>query len=273
VAGERWYVYDGDRLPGMSSLLNMMPKAALIQWAANMAADFVLNNIDGITAMIANDREAARDAIRFAHRRKKKQAADAGTDVHTYVERLMIDRLAGRKSSFSVTPEERKFLTNFARFQREFDAEPVLIERTIWNPDVGYAGTFDGIYNVLIPERDDLAERGYPVGERQLWMIDTKTSASGIYAEAALQQIGYRHAPCYIDDTGKLQPMPHIDRIAALWLRDNGWALIPFEDTEDDWRQVQRLRASYEWKRTREKRIVGKAVNANPLMKQWSGKR
>jgi hypothetical protein len=172
----------------------------------------------------------------------------------------MVDRMEQRKSAFSVPNGTMDFLRNFARFSTEFDVEPVLIETTVWDEEHDYAGTLDGFYRLSVD------------GQSLNAIVDIKTGASGVWPEAALQQTAYSRASQYIDPaTGELRPMPKADAAFALWLRPNGWALIPLAIDDAMWEQFLRLRASYEWKRHDEKRAVGKAVNANPLKKQWKG--
>lgn len=261
VQGDRWYVNkDGEKRPGVSAILGMYPKPALPGWAAREAATFAVENIDVVKALAATDKKAAIDLIKGAPWRKSGRAADAGTEVHGLAERLMQDRIENRKSAFSVPAGTMEFLRNFARFSTEMDVTPRLIETTVWDEEHDYAGTLDGFYTLT-------------VGNQTLdAIVDIKTGASGVWPDAALQQTAYKNASHYIDPaTGELKPMPKADAAFALWLRPAGWALIPLNTDDDTWAQFLRLRQSYAWKRTCEKSAVGKAVNRNPLKKQWKG--
>lgn len=261
VAGDRYYVNkDGEKRPGVSAILNMWPKPALPGWAAREAATFAVENIEVVKALAATDKKAAVDLIKGAPWRKSGKAADAGTEVHGLAERLMQDRIENRKSSFPVPQGTMDFLRNFARFSTEFDIEPVLIETTVWDEEADYAGTLDGFYRLSVG------------GDRLNAIVDIKTGASGVWPEASLQQTAYARARQYIDpDTGELKPMPKADAAFALWLRPEGWALVPLAIDDATWEQFLRLRASYEWKRTREKLAVGKAINKTPITKKWKG--
>jgi hypothetical protein len=264
VAGDRWYVDPGtgDKVPGVSAVLGMMPKPALTRWAAKEAAWFAVSNLDTIAALARTDREAAVELVKGAPWRRSGKAADVGTEVHGLTERLMRDRMAGRKSDFRVPVGAMPFLRNFARFVAEFEVSPVLVETTIWNDVVGYAGTFDGVYDMTID------------GARIRCMVDTKTGESGVWPEASLQQTAYVRAPWYLDpDTGERKPMLDVERAFGLWLRPEGWALIPLSTSDENWRQFVRLRESYEWKRAQEKYAVGKAINEIPHKRVWKGNR
>ncbi len=262
VAGDRWYIDPGtgDKVPGVSAILNMMPKPALVNWAAREAASFAVENIDVVAALARTDRKAAVDLVKGAPWRKSGKAADSGTEVHGLAEQLMLDRIAKRKSDFRVPQGTMTFLRNFARFATEFDVIPQLIETTVWDDEIGYAGTFDGLYRLTLDGAEIDA------------IVDIKTGASGVWPEASLQQTAYARAKWFLDPaTGVKTPMPQVDAAFGLWLRPEGWALIPLTIDDANWRQFIRLRESYEWKRTREKHAVGKAVNSNPLVRKWKG--
>lgn len=264
IAGDRWYIDPGtgERVPGVSAILSMSPKPALTGWAAREAAKFAVENLATVGALAATDRQAAVDLVKGAPWRKSGKAADVGTEVHGLTEMLMRDKLAGRKSSFRVPAGGMEYLRNFARFAAEFEAEPVLIETTVWNDAEEYAGTFDGIYDLTVDRA------------RVRAMVDTKTGESGVWPEASLQQTSYVKAPWYLDPlTGERKPMPQVERAFALWLRPDGWALIPLATDDETWQQFRRLRASYEFKRSREKFAVGKAINVNPKVRVWKGNR
>lgn len=262
VSGDRWYVDPGtgDKVPGVSAILDMYPKPALPGWAAREAAAFAVSNLDVVSALARTDAKAAVDLIKGAPWRKSGKAADDGTQIHGLAETLMRDRIENRKSTFSVPPGTMDFLRNFARFATEFDVVPRMVETTVWDDEYNYAGTFDGLYTLTLD------------GEEIDAIVDTKTGASGVWPEASLQQVAYARARWFLDpETGERTPMPRVDAAFGLWLRPEGWALIPLSIDDATWEQFLRLRESYEWKRTREKYAVGKAVNQNPLKRKWSG--
>src|SRR3990167_1580215 len=75
------YTLDGKPLTGVTSVLNVIAKPALIQWSANMACDYIRDNYSVGCAM-----ESLLQEARTAHRKKKEGAADIGTRVHKYLE-------------------------------------------------------------------------------------------------------------------------------------------------------------------------------------------
>lgn len=236
----------------------MMPKPALTNWAAKMAALFVVDNLDSVTALARADRDAAIDLIKGAPWRKSGRAADAGTEVHKYAEMVARAVMEGAKPKGAVPPDVLPYLKQYVRFLKEYKVQPVMLETVIWNNDPAYAGridmaaTIDGVDGIVI--------------------IDTKSGASGVWESAALQQTAYAYAEWYYDeDEQKLKPMPEIVATYALWLRPEGWALQPLESTEEEWEQIKRLHGSYMWKMQRGKKVVKPGINEVPLKRKWKG--
>jgi hypothetical protein len=73
----------------------------------------------------------------------------------------------------------------------------------------------------------------------QRWILDIKTTRSGIFGETALQIAAYRHAEFYLDDKGHQQPMPACDAAGAIWVRADGYDLIPVEAGDDVYRMFR----------------------------------
>src|SRR4051812_36646581 len=92
---EHAYFLNGKPMLGCTSVLGVIAKPALIQWAANEACKYAK---DAFAALINASPEGVPIAFsvpavetilndaRTAHRRKKEDAADKGTDLHALVE-------------------------------------------------------------------------------------------------------------------------------------------------------------------------------------------
>ena len=112
---------------------------------------------------------------------------------------------------------------SYVRFLDEFDVAPVLVEAVVMSHRHGYAGTLDLVA--------DLVDRDDPDQPRQRWLLDVKTSRSGIFGETALQLAGYRYADTYVSD-GEEHPMIPVDRTGAVHVRADGYDLVPVEAGE-----------------------------------------
>ena len=79
----------------------------------------------------------------------------------------------------------------------------------------------------------------------QVWLIDLKTSRSGIFPETALQLCAYSRAETYTTtgQDGAESPLAGlgIDRCAALHVRGDGYDLRPVETGPAVWETFTRL--------------------------------
>jgi len=258
---ERWYrnTETGVEVPGVSSIVDMMPKKALTGWAAKLAAEWAIGNLTEVHELLS-EKDGARvavDKIKGASSRYANSAAREGTMVHHYTEDIARAMMTGTKPKAERMPEGMMpYLKNYVRFMREFDVEPVLLESVIWNEEIGYAGRIDMACRLRAISND-------------LVIVDTKSGASGVWDSVSLQQTAYRYAESYYDEElQKMVPMPEISATYALWLRPEGYALIPVDSTQLELAQIQRLRGSLEWKRTRSTKVVRPAINKYPIKRK-----
>jgi hypothetical protein len=204
------YRLDGRHAPGVTTALNAgYPKPAIASWAARTAAQEVLDFWEELGALPPSDRF---EQVRTAPDRDRDAAARRGTEVHTYAKRLAAgedvhppDELVGHVDAY-------------LRFADEWDPRELLVEAVIARRKPRYCGTLDLIA--------DLAD-----GKR--WLLDLKTTRSGVFSENALQLAAYRYADFYVDGDGLEQPVPKVDRCGVVWLRgDRTYELVPVEAGE-----------------------------------------
>jgi len=208
---------DGKRIPGVTTILNEgLPKPALINWAANATAEAAVNRWDELGGMGPADRLKILKAARYEDR---DAAAKRGTEVHDLAEKLMLGQ------EVTVPDELRGHVEAYVRFLDEWNPTPILTEVTVVNYTHGYAGTLDMVAkfspgNVL---------------------ADIKTTRSGIYGETALQLAAYRYAEVYIGHDGEEHELPDIVDTWAIWVRGDGYSVIPVNTSPsvfDDFRRV-----------------------------------
>jgi hypothetical protein len=257
---QRWYRNTETKAeqPGVSAIVDMMPKNALTPWASRLAAEYAVGNMDLIRDMVRDAGEkAAIDWVKGASSRYSGKASSEGTAVHHWTETVARAVMQGEKPKGDRVPESMfPYLKNYVRFLKEFDVEPVMLETVVWDDKIGYAG------------RLDMACRLRTIDD-SLVIVDTKSGASGVWESVALQQTAYRYADTYWDeDDNTFKPMPEVSATYALWLRPEGYALIPVESTEMELNQLARLRGSLEWKLKRGKKVVLPAINRYPIKRQ-----
>ena len=215
------YELDGEKVPGVTTILSKgVPKPALVDWAARMAADYAINHWDELATQPLSDRH---EAIRGARWSTFHEAGERGREVHALVHRYLLGETVS-------PPDELATLFNAGcAFVDQWQVEELAVEVAVFHradPDAGRPLPYGG--------RFDLLAR---LADQRLWLLDYKTSAKGVYKEYALQLAAYRYADFYIldgdhqrDGSPVEHPMPRIDRTGAVWLRDDGsYDLIPLE--------------------------------------------
>ena len=127
----RIYEIDGAVLPSVTSIIGMMDKPALINWAAKMAAEYSQEHREALIQLPA---DAATDAIKGNWRRSRDRAARFGTQVHEAIEKDEIpdkdDPVYGHVQSALIYLEDREL-------------EVVGQEVTVVSLEHSYAGTMD----------------------------------------------------------------------------------------------------------------------------------
>lgn len=187
-AGHR-YKLDGLPVTGVTTLINGgVPKEMLIPWAAEMAGEWALANLERLPMMDPN--EALRE-MKYAWRKHRDDAGATGTAVHHLAEQL------SRTGEVDADADLISYVEGFAQFLDDWQITPVLLERPCGNRTHHYAGTFD------MYATSPLLAGG------KLVQIDLKTS-KGVYGETALQLAAYARAEFYLDELGVEHPMPEV---------------------------------------------------------------
>jgi hypothetical protein len=208
--GHSYQDANGAAVPGVTTILgNGIPKPALVKWSADTTINYAVDNWAELGELPVSERIKRLSGARFKDR---DNAARRGTEVHGYGERLV----AGE----SVTPPDELLghVEAYAQFLDAWDVQPLYTESTVISYRYAYAGTFDLVASLRHPTN--------PV-TRVTWLLDIKTSRSGVFGEHALQLAAYRFADVLLDRSGDEQPMPLIDRCGVVHVRSDGAELIP----------------------------------------------
>ncbi|KUN16527.1 hypothetical protein AQJ23_44855 [Streptomyces antibioticus] len=243
-SGSRFYIDpdDGDiKVPGVTSVGNMLPKDYLTFWAAKESAEAAVENWDIVSELCKRDPKGAVDYLKNAHRRKSKAATDLGSAAHDYFERLARGEVVSDRSvHMDVKPHVRWFREFLAEFQPRF----LYLEETVWSDAHKYAGSFDAIAEI----------------DGEIVLLDWKTSAK-VYDSVALQLSAYRYADRIIlADTGESVPVPQMAGGAVLHVRPEGWSLVPVKCDEEIFQHFQSLRHTFDWETVTKKKVVGKPI-------------
>lgn len=242
--GSRFYVHPstGDKVPGVTSVLGMLPKGFLKWWAAKEVATtaVAMAKSGELTLMAARDEDGAIDYLKRSPDRNTKRAADIGTAAHGVFEALSLGHPLG-----PITEDLEPFARHFADYLETVQPEYLRCEDTVWSDQHGYAGSFDALAVIQ--------------GER-CW-VDNKTTRSGVHAEVALQLSAYRKADYLLDgETGEQILQPEADRGVVVHVRPEGWALYEVPIGDDVFEFFLHLRQTFEWDRAFSKGIPGRPV-------------
>jgi hypothetical protein len=224
-SGHRYEV-DEIALPGVTTILRKAPAENLIKWAGNATAEYAVFNWAELSRLPLPERLAR---IRGGRYEDTTRGKVRGKAVHGYAEKLV----AGADwSDLGEVPEEyRGHVRSYRQFLDRFDPEPIAIELAVANRAVGYCGTADLIAIML----------------GQVWLLELKTTRSGIGRESALQACAYARAETYAtlegDDAGEEHPLADlgIERCGSVHIRADGADLRPLDTGETTWGYFQRL--------------------------------
>jgi len=183
---EHLYTLGGKPLTGVTTILGVIAKPALIQWAANEAVECVdkmiwetqilpYEYVNGDARVIITDKQLREilETARTAHARKRDKSADIGTLAHSFVETYI-------KTDNFVPVEDKQvndMVTQFIVWAQKNKVKFLASEKTVWSREFFFGGTFD-----FLCEMDG-----------RTYLGDYKTS-SGIYFEMFLQCAAYQLA-------------------------------------------------------------------------------
>lgn len=180
------YKYDGKPVTGVTTVIGVLAKPALIGWAAKMAVEYVRSNVKyhgaendegkGFVIYPQELREVLKDA-QSAHTKKKEAAGEHGTNAHALVEEYINQCLLHNEGNPFTIGLESEQIKKVVDWSLENVDHFLFSERKMFNKDWWVAGTADFAY----------------VGkDGKRYMADFKTS-SGIYGiDYWLQVAAYR---------------------------------------------------------------------------------
>jgi hypothetical protein len=156
---------NGKPLIGITSALQIISKPFLIQWSANMACDYVKNNLKDL-----KDLDKVLQEAKVAHRKKKEKAGSWGTDVHLLISDFI---------KTGIEPEEKdetklKAFNNFKKWAEDNKVKFLESEKHLYSKNMWTGGIMDLMFEM----------------DGKKYIGDIKTS-SGIYNEAFYQIAGY----------------------------------------------------------------------------------
>ena len=239
--GSRFYVHPETRekVPGVTSVISMLPKPFLTYWAAKVTAESAVSNIGPVVGLAMNDPGGAVDYLKRAHRRTTNEAADVGTEVHALYEKLARGDKVGRQH-----PDLEPYVRWINEFHDKFQPSYRFIEDAVWSDTHKYAGSFDALCDI----------------EGETVMLDAKSTRSGVHEEVALQLSAYAFADDIVTQAGERVSVPKVDAGAVLHLRPEGWKLVPVRLDADVFGYFLHLREVFDWVTAESSTVIGKPL-------------
>lgn len=160
------YYLDDKQLTGVTTILGVLAKPALISWASKMACEYVRENLKSLDEL-----EAVLEKAKNAHAQKRDKAADIGTLAHSWIEEYIGGKNPARNENISIITD------NFLKWVEEAKPKFLASEKVVYSKQNWYAGTLDFIAEI----------------DGKVYLGDIKTG-SGIYQEMFWQTSGYQLA-------------------------------------------------------------------------------
>lgn len=193
--GHRYYL-DEKPLTGVTTIIGILDKPALIQWSANQAIDYIEKNCikdpEGINGWDKTNWRLIDkkhfDQARKAWITKRDKAGDIGTEVHKVIEEYVKSCIDG-KPEFKLHPDPQvnKMTLKFKDWAEENQVKFLLSEQQVYSEKYWYAGTVDLLVEI----------------KGKKYIADIKT-ARDIYNTNYIQMAGYHIA---LEELGKVKDL------------------------------------------------------------------
>jgi hypothetical protein len=219
------YQIDGKKAIGVTSVLNTLPKDALINWAARVTAEAAVDRWDELGALPPAARLKELNDARW---NVTKEAALRGTEIHDLGDKL------SRGEKVDVPAAPRRPVEAYARFLDKWDITMLATEAPCANTVLGYAGTLDA--------HASIGKLG--IGR---CMLDLKTGR-GVYESTALQLVAYDECDIWQPDGPESeQPMPDTEALFVAHILPDDVRLLPIEKDPGLLLQFRYLQQTTKW--------------------------
>lgn len=172
------YTIDDKIIYGVTSIVGVLDKPALIYWAVGKAIEFLQRALKPGMIIDEVNLPSLLEGAKTAHRKHLKDAGDIGTAVHEYLEKYLKAGINKEKlPELPVNKNIRAGVKAVIDWAKENNVKFLASERKIYSKKYGYAGTLDALAEV----------------NGKLAIVDFKTS-NGIYDDMFLQTAAYARA-------------------------------------------------------------------------------
>jgi len=175
-------------LPSVTTILGVVGKPALVNWAAQTTKKEVIGVAADLYSSIAEGKPLSKANFALtlddwlgksrAHEKELARAGNIGTQLHKHIE-WTLRRELGQKvpKQPAISKEAMNAFAAWVKWRENVNLEPIHIEQEVYSLEYGFAGTLDLYARV----------------DGKLSVLDWK-SGKAIYPEAYLQNAAYRCA-------------------------------------------------------------------------------
>ena len=194
--------------PSVTTVLKLVDKTGLSQWAADMTLQWA---IDNASLLIGKSDDAARQWGKYRWTDVRDERAEVGTGIHETIEALH----TGSWDFPVLDDEQHRIMEQWALFNERYEVTPHLSEFTVWSLQHDYAGTADGLWDILDRETGEFYSNV---------VVDLKTSKN-TWPEHWMQLAALRGADVIMvkdaEGVWSEQEMPQTDGAAIVHLRED----------------------------------------------------
>jgi len=143
--GNHRYKVDGEYKKGVTTILGILDKPGLVQWASNKACDWIrLNSIsvetsNGTSPDAYHVTEEDLKEAKYAHRTLKDNSAEIGKRVHKWIE----EHISGNDTE--IDDDMKISVESFLKWESEHDIEYLHSERITYSEETDICGTTDSV--------------------------------------------------------------------------------------------------------------------------------
>jgi hypothetical protein len=209
------YRVDGVKWPGVTTISGLLKGQGLMDYTGKVVSRYAVNNWDELGELAPATRLDRLYEARWAER---DAAAGRGTQIHKLGAKL------AHGEEIDVPDALRGHVEAYVGWLDRFEPRVLATELVVANREHRYCGTLD-----LLADLGALiaADEEIPPGR---WLLDLKSSRSGIWPETALQVNGYAEAEVFVHpDTAEEVPIAElgIDYLGAVSLKSDAASLVP----------------------------------------------
>jgi hypothetical protein len=241
--GHAYYV-DGEKIPGVTTVLKVLP-INLAGWASRVTAEYALDNWATLSEMPLSERLREMTGARG---RTLDKAARRGTEVHRLAEQLVAEpaelTLDEEPPGVLVPEELRGHVEAYRDWLDTIQPSVLATELVVASRTHRYCGTAD-----LVADLPELL-MDMQIIPPSRWLLELKTTASGVWPESALQATAYRRADMYVhpEHPEVEQPMAQlgIERAGVVWIKSDACELRPVDTSDELWEFFLHARWMYD---------------------------